>query len=208
MLLERAAAPACAALLAALVAGAPSAGDSPPGLEAMRELALELLRRGEYDDAVDAYRLIVEHGADDARSHYDLAAALAFLRRFDEAVAPAEAARRLSPDDARAHELSALVYLNLGDHASAFAATLAGARLGDATAMYSLVGMYGEGRGVAVDRDAAYRWAERAAESGHLGAMAWLARSNREGLNGRAVNPAEARHWDERLRAAERRLER
>ncbi|MDX1433170.1 MAG: tetratricopeptide repeat protein [Gammaproteobacteria bacterium] len=208
MRVERGVAPAAAALLAALLGAAPAPGDAPPGLEAIRALTLELLRRGEYDDAIEGYRLIVEHRPGDARAHYDLAAALAFVRRFEEAATPAEAARRLSPEDPRVHELAALVHLNRGDPASAFAATLAGARLGDATAMYSLVGMYGEGRGVAVDRDAAYRWAERAAAAGHLGAMAWLARSNREGLNGRTVDLVEARRWAERLREAERRLDR
>jgi TPR repeat protein len=182
----------------------PAASDDElGGLETMRALALELLRVQDYDGSIEVYREITKHTPDDPKSHYDLAAALSFIKRYEEAVEPIRAAIRLEPNNARAQEMAALIYLNLKRYEEAFDATLKSAELGESTAMYSLVNMYERGLGVAANPDKAVHWAIRAAEHGHLGAMALLEEIYRTGRLGRAVDPARADAWANRLREAE-----
>jgi TPR repeat protein len=177
--------------------------DEPGGLETMRALALELLRVQDYDGSIEVYREITKHTPDDPKSHYDLAGALSFIKRYEEAVEPIRAAIRLEPNNARAQEMAALIYLNLKRYEEAFDATLKSAELGEPTAMYSLVNMYERGLGVEANPDKAVHWAIRAAEHGHLGAMALLEEIYRTGRLGRAVDPARADAWANRLREAE-----
>ena len=178
--------------------------DAPPkGLEAMRTLALELLRLQDYEGSIEVYREITRHTPNDPKSHYDLAGALSFIKLYDEAVEPMRAAIRLNPGDARAHEMAALIFLNLKRYDEAFEETLKSAELGEPTAMYSLVNMYEKGLGVEVDQDKAAYWAEQAAENGHLGAMAIMEEAYRTGRFARQKDPAMADHWAKRLREAE-----
>lgn len=84
---------------------------------------------------------------------------------------------------------------------------MAGARLGDDRAMFTLVGMYQDGRGTLQDDAQALYWLKRAAESGHLVAMDMLSLAYEEGSFGVAKDPAQADHWRERLHKAEAALD-
>lgn len=175
----------------------------PKGLESMRALALQLLRVQDYDRSIAVYREIVKHTPDDPRSHYDLAAALSFVRRFEEAAASIRAAIRLNPEDLKAQEMASLIFLNLHWYEDAFEATLNAARLGEPTAMFSLVNMYEKGMGVTANPDRALYWAMQAAENGHLGAMALMEQVYRRGRLGQRVDPPKADAWAQRLREAQ-----
>ncbi|MDH3413863.1 MAG: tetratricopeptide repeat protein, partial [Gammaproteobacteria bacterium] len=83
------------------------------GLETMRALALELLRAEDYDRSIEVYREIVRQTPDDATSQYDLAAALSFIRLYEEAAPPIRAAIRLEPDNLKAQEMASLIFLKL-----------------------------------------------------------------------------------------------
>lgn len=187
---------------------APAASDpTPAGLETMRALALRLLSVEEYERSVAVYREIAAQTPADAESHYDLAAALSFLQRYEEAAAPIEAAIRLAPDNLGIQEMAALIFLNLRWYKKAFDATLKAAELGEPTAMFSLVNMYEKGLGVAEDADRAVYWAVQAAEQGHLGAMALMEGAYRTGRFGRRVDVDRAEAWAERLRQAQLRFD-
>ena len=169
----------------------------------MRSLALELLRAEHYDASIAVYEEIIAHTPDDPQSHYDLAAALSFVQRYEEAAEPIRASIRLDPENLKAQEMAALIFLKLRWFEDAFAATLKSAELGEPTAMYSLVNMYEQGLGVEASPDKAVQWAIRAAEHGHLGAMALLSEIYRTGRLGRKVDAARADAWANRLREAE-----
>lgn len=175
----------------------------PKGLESMRALALELLRLEDYDRSIAVYREIARQTPDDPKSHYDLAAALSFVQRYEEAAPPIRKAIRLEPDNLKAQEMASLIFLNLKWYAEAFEATLRAAELGEPTAMFSLVNMYEKGLGVAADPDRAVYWAVQAAEHGHLGAMALMEEAYRTGRFRRRVDENEAEVWARRLREAE-----
>ncbi len=174
----------------------------PKGLETMRAVALQLLRIQDYERSIAVYREILKHTPDDSRSHYDLAAALSFIRRYEEAAPPIRTAIRLNPDDLKAQEMASLIFLNLRWYEEAFEATLNAARLGEPTAMFSLVNMYEKGIGVTANPDRALHWAVQAAEHGHLGAMALMEQVHRSGRLGQTVDNAAADAWKKRLRDA------
>ncbi len=172
------------------------------GLEAMRQLARELVEAGHYRKSITVYEEIARVRPDDARAQYDLAATLAFLREYPEAVPPVEAAIRLKPDYLQAHQLAEILYLNLKQFPDAFAAARKAADLGDVTAMFELWVYYEEGRGVEADEQKAFEWLRRAAMHGHAAAMRFMERTYREGRYGRSVDPQRAELWAQRLRAA------
>lgn len=177
--------------------------NEPKGLATMRALALELLRVEDYERSIEVYVEITRHTPNDPKSYYDLAGALSFIKLYEEAVEPIRTAIRLDPDNVRAQEMAALIFLNLKRYEEAFAATLKSAELGEPTAMYSLVNMYEKGLGVKANQEQAAYWAERAAERGHLGAMAIMEEAYRTGRFERQVDPDLADAWAIRLRAAE-----
>lgn len=175
----------------------------PKGLETMRAVALQLLRIQDYERSIAVYREILKHTPDDSRSHYDLAAALSFIRRYEEAAPPIRTAIRLNPDDLKAQEMASLIFLNLRWYEEAFEATLNAARLGEPTAMFSLVNMYEKGMGVTANPARALYWALQAAENGHLGAMALMEQVYRRGRLGQRADDAKADAWAQRLREAQ-----
>ena len=152
-----------AASLAAALALPADAVPAQSEVEAMRVFALGLVRAGRYDAAVEAYRTLAQQLPDDARAHADLAGTLAWLRRYAEAEQPARRAARLDPEQAEVHALLASVLFNLGQERDALRATMRGAELGDATAMWELYVCYERGRGTEVDPERGLEWAERAA---------------------------------------------
>jgi TPR repeat protein len=192
-------------LLLCFSSGMPVEGAEIPtrDLEAMRALAFRLMWLEDYERSIEVYREIARQMPNDPKSHYDLAGTLSFLRLYEEAVEPAETAIRLDPDNVRTQEMAAMIYLNLRRYEKAFAATLKCAELGEATAMYTLVNLYEKGLGVTADQDQAVYWAERAAEQGHLGAMAIMEEAYRTGRLGRPIDPRLADKWAKRLRDTE-----
>lgn len=167
----------------------------PAGAADDAETALALLRNQDYDRAIEVYRRIARAQPDNARAQYDLAAALGFLRRYPEAVEPIEAAIRLAPDLVLAHQAASIIYANNRDPARAFEASLRAAELGEITAMFELVWMYRDGRGVDPSDAKALAWARRAAENGHVGAMDLLVDTYLNGGFGVTSDLERAGHW-------------
>ncbi len=167
----------------------------------MRGLAKILLSQARFDEAVEAYTLIADAIPEDAAAHYDLAGALAFIRRYAEAIDAVERAIALDDSDARFYELAAVSHQQLSQFSEAFEATRRGAELGDIKAMYTLAGMYEHGRGTESSDPHARRWLERAADGGHLGAMDAMIRVYRDGLYGQPRNLERAAEWQARLDA-------
>lgn len=177
----------CLLLAATVVAAEPE--------EAATGAALALLRAERYDEAIEAYRRLVRDYPRSARAHYELAAALGFLRRYPEAVAPIEQAIRLAPEFLPAYRAAAIIHANNRDPARVFEANLAAAELGDITAMFELVWMCRDGRGVDPSDRKALAWAERAALGGHVAAMDLLVDAHLNGDLGATVDVGRARHW-------------
>jgi TPR repeat protein len=182
---------------------AEAAENTTQDVEAMRALAFKLMWVEDYERSIEVYREIARQTPDDPKSHYDLAGTLSFLRLYQEAVEPIEMAVRLDPENLRTQEMAAMIYLNLKRYDDAFAATRKCAELGESTAMYTLVNMYEKGLGVTADQDQAAYWAERAAERGHLGAMAIMEEAYRTGRFGRPIELKRADEWAKRLHDAE-----
>lgn len=195
----RTSAAALGLLLACALGAASGAGDE---VAKMRAFATGLLVSERYEDAIAAFITIAEQTPDDARSHYDVAGAMVFLRMWPDAVAPIERAIALAPDNALYHELAAMTYLQMEDFPHAFEATRRGARLGDMKAMYTLAGMYEHGRGTPTSPIDALEWLERAARAGHLGAMDAMVRVYREGRYGQRPDGARAHVWQQELERA------
>jgi TPR repeat protein len=195
--------PVAAAALALLLGGAlPCAAATPQELAKMRAFATELLVNEQYEDAIATFITISEQTPDDPKSHYDVAAAMAFLRMWPEVIPRIEKAIALDPGNVLYHELAAMSYLQLEQYPQAFAATRRGAELGDIKAMYTLAGMYEHGRGTDASQARALEWLERAATAGHMGAMDAMARVYRDGLYGQAPDRAREAAWKQELERA------
>ena len=183
-------------LLACPVAAASGSGDE---IAKMRAFATDLLIREQYEDAIATFVTIAERTPHDARSHYDVAGAMVFVRMWPEAIPRIEQAIALDPGNTLYHEMAAMTYLQLQDFPHAFEATRNGARLGDMKAMYALAGMYEHGRGTPASQPQALQWLERAARAGHMSAMEAMARVYRDGLYGQVPDQARERAWRQEL---------
>jgi tetratricopeptide (TPR) repeat protein len=67
--------------------------------------ALELAKKGHFDEAAPIWEKALKANPDDARAHGNLGSALALARRFDEAIPHFEEALKLRPEDADLHDL-------------------------------------------------------------------------------------------------------
>ncbi|MFQ5937652.1 MAG: hypothetical protein ACE5LB_14710 [Acidiferrobacterales bacterium] len=170
----------------------------PEAIGTLRHQARGLLLDGDYQGSIAMYRSIVDRTPMDAQSHYDLAAALSFLRFYVDAVEPIREAIRLRPDYVEAHKVAAIIYLHLGQVSAALAPTLRAAELGDTASMYELVWFYTAGKGIDVDEQAAFLWVERAANHNHVAAMDLMTDIYRNGLYGQEVDPNKSAQWAER----------
>ena len=186
--------------LMALLACAPAPAQQPPsGLAEMRAFARNLLVTERYEEAVNAYITIARETPENARSHYDLAGAMVFLRMYADAVPSIERAVELDPDNVLYLEMAAMTHQQLRHHEKAFDYTLRGAEAGDIKAMYSVAGMYEHGRGTAASPAGALLWLERSARAGHMSAMDAMARVYRDGLYGQQPDPARVADWERAL---------
>lgn len=181
-----------------------AAGPSAPlGLAPTRGFALRLLRAGAYPQAIEVYREIARLTPLDARSQLDLATALGFVQRYEEAVEPVENAMRLRPRWLDAYRAAEIIYQHVNRMSDAFDAVQHAAELGDVAALYGMSVYYQKGWGVAADEDESFRWLERAARAGHVAALRFVVQAYREGTYGREIDPDRAAQWERRLLEAE-----
>ena len=73
---------------------------------------------------------------------------------------------------------------------------------GNGQAQFNMALMYHSGLGVARDERQAVEWYERAANSGHEMAQAYMAAAYEEGWFGLEANAEKARYWSEKLPVA------
>lgn len=197
------------AALLALTCTARAALDRAPralDLSEMLQIAQGHIESGDYAAALLAYDATVDAYPENPVSHYELAGAQAFLRLYVPASEAIRNAIRLAPDEPRYYALAALLFEQLGNRKRVLQAYLAGARLGDAAAMFALVAIYERGLGVSANPSTALVWAIASAEAGHLGAMALLIRIYHEGGLGVSPDVEQAAVWRARLTRAEKAL--
>jgi TPR repeat protein len=176
---------------------------APADVELRRRAAKVFLGERWDDDAVVNLMEVVRLRPNEAAAHADLAAALATLNRFTDAVAPVERALALGADDLATLQLAAIAFRAGKRWSDLVRADLRAAAKGDRLAMYELAELYENGMGVAADPAAAYGWLTRAAEAGHIGAMDRLAEVHRDGLLGRPKDAALAAAWQKKADEAD-----
>lgn len=170
----------------------------PKDLVLRRALARALMDVGDGIGGTGEYGAIAKDRPDDPRAWFDYGTALATDYRFGEAAVAIERALKLDPNHHEAHKVVILAYERAGRHEEAYTINLRLAGMGDAIGMYDVAESLLEGRGVKADPPASVPWFRRAAEAGHFGAMAKLAKIYGEGLYGQARDPAQAAQWARR----------
>jgi len=176
---------------------------SAPADPALRRLyAQSLARAADYEGAIGQYREITRLTPADGRAHYEFAWMLAFVRRYADAVEPIEQSMRLQPHHVESFRAATIIYQIIKRPEDVFRVSLAGAKLGDAIAMFDTFDCYAEGRGTARDENQAFFWLEKAAESGHVTAMDRLAELFLNGGLGRAPDGKKAEEWATKARVA------
>ena len=174
-----------------------------PDDAALRRLyAQSLAKAADYDGAVREYRAVTRLAPNDGRAFYEYGWMLAFVRRYQEAVAPMEEAIRLRPDHTPSYRAATIVYQILKRKEDALRVALGGARLGDTVAMFDVYDCYAEGTGTAKDVAEAYRWLLRAAEAGHVMAMDRLVAVFLNGELGQPPDERKAEDWATKARLA------
>lgn len=181
-------------------AAAVAASPADPALR--RLYAQSLARAADYEGAIGQYREITRLTPGDGRAHYEFAWMLAFARRYADAVEPIEQSMRLQPQHAESFRAATIIYQIIKRPDDVFRVALAGARLGDAIAMFDTFDCYAEGRGTAKDEGQAFFWLEKAAEAGHVAAMDRLAELYLNGELGRAPDARKAEDWATKARVA------
>ncbi len=168
---------------------------APKDLVLRRAYARAHMDVGDGTGGTGEYGAIAQDRPDDPQAWFDYGTALATDYRFGEAAVAIERALKLDPDHRDAHKVAILAYERAGRQADAYAMSLRLAGMGDAIGMYDVAESLLEGRGVKADPPAAVPWFRRAAEAGHFGAMATLAKIYGEGLYGQAKDPIQAAEW-------------
>lgn len=168
---------------------------APKDLALRRSMARALMDVGDGIGGTGEYGAIAQDRPGDPQAWFDYGTALATDYRFAEAAVAIERALKLDPNHREANKIAVLTYERAGRFAEAYAASLKLAGLGDAIGMYDVAESLVEGRGVASDPPASVPWFRRAAEAGHFGAMAKLAKIYAEGLYGEKRDPALAAEW-------------
>ncbi len=171
---------------------------APKDLELRRALARALMDVGDGVGGTGEYGAIAKDRPDDPQAWFDYGTALATDYRFGEAAKAIERALKLDPGHRGAHKIAVLAYERAGRHEEAYAISLRLAGMGDAIGMYDVAESLLEGRGVAADPPASVPWFRRAAEAGHFGAMAKLAKIYGEGLYGQPRDAVQAAEWARR----------
>jgi len=176
----------------------------PGNIELRRALARAHSRTADYIGAADTYRDITLVAPHDPRGFYEYAAYLAFVRRYKEAVEPAEKAMALRPNDLPAYRLAAIVYAMAERPADTFRVSLHAAQLGDSISMYEVAEYYADGTGTAANARLAREWMEKAATAGHVTAMDRMTEIYLDGKLGAPVDATKAELWATRAYKARR----
>jgi TPR repeat protein len=176
---------------------------TPGDVELRRHLGRALLDIGDGMGGANEFGAIAEERPRDARAWYDYAAALATDYRFADAAKAIARSLALDPRPYEANKIAVLVYERANRDTEAHAANLRLAAMGDRIAMNDIADALLEGRGVQADPAAAVPWLVRAAEAGHFGAMALLARVYAEGLFGQRRDAARAEFWNRKAESGD-----
>ena len=176
----------------------------PDDIDILRNLARAQIEAADFDGAVDTYERVISLHPNDPQAHEDLAGTLGFIRQYERAAREMERVLELRTPRSADYRVLAIMYSYLNNPGLAAQMTQLAADMGDPIAMFDLREYYRDGFGVGKDLDAAVAWTERAAETGHLGAMALLIDVYLNGLYGQAVDEDRAVRWAEKLRAQER----
>ncbi|MCC7046003.1 MAG: sel1 repeat family protein [Alphaproteobacteria bacterium] len=176
---------------------------APGDVALRRHLGRALLDIGDGMGGANEFGAIAEEKQTDALAWYEYAAALATDYRFADAAKAIERSLALDPQPFEANKIAVLVYERTGRETEAYRANLRLAALGDRIAMNGIAEALLEGRGVPADPGAAVPWLVRAAEAGHFGAMALLARVYAEGLYGQALDAVRAEYWNRKADATD-----
>lgn len=180
---------------------------NPDDPKAHRRLAISLTFIGAYQRAIEAQNQVIALEPDSPRAHYELAVILGFIQEYPQAVEPIETALELDPENPEYWSAAELILLNAGFVDRAVEAARMGAALGDRTAMYNLAWHLHDGKGsLESDVDEAFKWMERAAERGHMGALSEMVTIFLEGGFGKQPDDNRAELWAERRRAERKQL--
>jgi TPR repeat protein len=184
-----------------------AAAAAPTDVRVRRAFARALLIGGAENRAVFEYDHVARLAPNDARAHFDLAAALGSLNYFEDAERPLERALALQPDFDDAHRLAVILHQRFKrwDRVLAHSQTLAGR--GDSAAMFDVSLAYEFGRGAPQSDAEALAWLTKAAEAGHVGAADRLTHIHLEGLLGAPRDETTALAWAAKARQARQRLE-
>ncbi len=175
---------------------------NPADIGARRNLAFAYLALNDHDACLAVHRDIVAIAPDDPEAWFGYAAAAATFWDYASAVEPIRVALRLAPDDLMSLRVAAIVFRMAGLPRDALAAMSRGAELGDDLQMAAVAEAYRRGLGTTADPLAGRIWLERAAASGHVGAMQQLAALYRDGADGLPADRAAAEAWSARARRA------
>ena len=178
--------------------------EQPGDLDLRRLLAHSLTIDSNYPAAIQIYQDIVKERPNDPRAHYDLAGLFGTIRRYEEAVAPIEAAIRLRPDNILAYQAAAVIYAQTGRLKESVAITNRAAELGDTASMYEMSLYLQDGVGVPASDEKAFYWTRRAAEGNHVAAMQLMSEIYLEGLLGQPRDQKKFFEWARRARAQRR----
>lgn len=184
-----------------------AAAAAPTDVGVRRAFARALLTGGAENRAVFEYDHVTRLAPDDARAHFDLAAALSALNYYEDAERPLERALELQPDFGDAHRLAVIVHQRAKRWERALRHSLTLAEAGDSTAMLDVSLAYELGRGAPRSEGDALAWLQKAAEAGHVGAADRLVHIHLEGLLGAPADEQAAFAWAARARKARRQLE-
>lgn len=180
--------------------------DDPLDLVALKRLGDFYLGNRDEWKAVELYEQRLALEPENGEAWFDHAAALATMWYFADASPSMHRALALEPERELYHRLAVVVFEQSGEPEAAFRAHRALAEAGVEIGMYDLARDYHYGRGTAVDGEAAALWYRRAAEAGHVGAMAALAEHLPYGALGEAA-PEEAERWRREAEAIRRSYE-
>lgn len=179
---------------------------TPNDVTLLRYLAKAYIEVADFSEAINVFERIADLSPNDPKSHEDLAGTLGFVRAYEPAVRAMRRVLHLRPAKPEDYRALAIMYVNLNDPGAAAAMTEKAALMGDPVAMFDLRRHYIEGFGIEKNLTKAVEWTQKAAEAGHLGAMALMSDIYLEGLYGQRADEARAIEWAERLRAAEKPL--
>jgi TPR repeat protein len=178
--------------------------------QALPELAAQAQARikdGDYDGAIALFRARAAAAPMDAVALYDLGVAYATMNMNRQALVPPRRAVQIDPTYLDAWRVLAIAHGFTGARQEALAATTAAAELGSVNDMFEAGEMYAKGVGTRPDPASGLMWIERAAVSGHIGAMERLGRVHLDGEYGVERDEAKGQAWLFRAREEGKRIE-